>query len=62
MGLCVSWTCFGEDNKGWWEWSDLVCEECFEMMELTVVVLILFQGTGKGFNCVAFCCIASASF
>ena len=25
-------------------------------------VLILFQGIGIGFNCVAFCCIVSASF
>ena len=34
----------------------------FEMIELIVVVLILFQGIGRRFNCVAFCCIASASF
>ena len=32
------------------------------MMELILAVLILFQGIGIGFNCVAFCCIASASF
>ena len=32
------------------------------MMELIAVVLILFQAIAIGFNCVAFCCIASASF
>ena len=32
----------GEGDKGWWRWDDLACVECFEMMELIVVVLILF--------------------
>ena len=46
----------------WWGWGDLVFVECCEMMKLIVVMLILFQGIGIGFNCVAFCWIASASF
>ena len=60
-GFVVFWTCLGEGDKGWW-WRDLVCVECFEMMELIVVIFILFEGIGIGFNCVAFCCNASASF
>ena len=39
-----------------------MCVECFEIMELIVVLLILFQGNGIEFNCGAFGCIASVSF
>ena len=39
-----------------------MCVESFEIMDLIVVLLILFQGIGIEFNCVAFGCIASASF
>ena len=46
---------------GRWEWGDLVCVEYFEMMELIVVMLILFNGIGIGINCAAFCCIVLAS-
>ena len=61
-GFVVSWTCLGEGDKGWRGCRDLVCVKCFEIMELIVVIFILFQGIGIGFNCVAFCCITSASF
>ena len=52
----------GKGDNGWWGWGDWVYVKGFEMIELIVVVLILFQGIGRRFNCVAFVALLQRRF